>query len=200
MDLIETESFQKFWSVYPKKQSKKTALASWVKNGCEIQAEKIIAHVEVRAKRDAQWLGNSKYIPMPATFLNQGRWEDEYETKDSALRKDARDRGERVAPIYTPLPEPPDCSPVEAWCNKILLKIIRRYRGLCSCGRLTPHAKDCRLRNTVIAKKRFARDLEGWVTDGGHDPKESLEVLVRTLIAQAAPDADLDYETRQIFR
>ena len=69
---------EKFWLAYPKKVGKGAALNSWKKikpsNGT---VEKIIGAVEYQ-KKDHQWSRDGgRFIPNPATWLNQRRWDDE---------------------------------------------------------------------------------------------------------------------------
>ena len=78
-----TESFEKWWRAYPNKQGKQAAFKIWQRANLEKLSSLIISHTEVRAEQDVKWLGG--YIPMPTTFLNQGRWEDEYERKQPKI-------------------------------------------------------------------------------------------------------------------
>lgn len=70
--------FDRFWKAYPLKKAKQAALKAWKKINPDKQlVETIIAAVE-KQKRWEDWnRDNGKYIPHPATWLNQGRWEDE---------------------------------------------------------------------------------------------------------------------------
>ena len=71
--------FDEFWRAYPKKKAKAAALKAWnrIKPNKEL-FEKILCAVEL-AKQSAQWKrDNGQYIPHPATWLNQGRWDDEW--------------------------------------------------------------------------------------------------------------------------
>ena len=70
--------FDRFWKAYPLKKAKQAALKAWKKINPDKQlAETIIAAVE-KQKRWEDWTrDNGQYIPHPATWLNQGRWEDE---------------------------------------------------------------------------------------------------------------------------
>jgi len=77
----ETESetcagaFDRFWSAYPKKVGKEAARKSFAKVRAPIDT--LLAAVEAQ-KRSEQWRKeNGRFIPNPATWLNQGRWEDE---------------------------------------------------------------------------------------------------------------------------
>jgi hypothetical protein len=72
--------FNEFWAAYPKKVGKEAARKSWkkVKLTAELHS-KIMSAIE-DAKKSAQWhRDNGQYIPNPATWLNQGRWDDELE-------------------------------------------------------------------------------------------------------------------------
>lgn len=77
---LAEKRFDEFWAAYPKKVGKKVAAAAWnkIKPDTELHS-KIIASVE-KAKRTEQWQReNGRFIPNPSTWLNQGRWDDEYE-------------------------------------------------------------------------------------------------------------------------
>lgn len=67
--------FDRFWEAYPKKVGKEAARKSFAKVKAPIDT--MLAAVDAQ-KRSAQWQkDNGQYIPNPATWLNQGRWEDE---------------------------------------------------------------------------------------------------------------------------
>ena len=67
--------FDRFWAAYPKKVGKEAARTSFAKT--RVKVDVLIDAIE-RQKRGAQWTReNGRYIPNPATWLNQGRWEDE---------------------------------------------------------------------------------------------------------------------------
>lgn len=71
-------AFERFWAVYPKKVGKQAALSAFKK--VKVPVDTLIAAVEAQ-KRSKQWTrDNGQYIPNPATWLNQGRWEDVLET------------------------------------------------------------------------------------------------------------------------
>lgn len=77
---LQTQRFLRFWSEYPKKVGKKAALGSWKRIKPDAALfDKIMAAVEA-AKGSRQWQrDDGQYIPNPATWLNQGRWDDELE-------------------------------------------------------------------------------------------------------------------------
>lgn len=69
--------FEKFWKEYPKKQDKKGARKSFGKFcKTEDDFEKIMNGLTVQ--KNTTWKGKDlQYIPMPTTWLNGNRWEDE---------------------------------------------------------------------------------------------------------------------------
>lgn len=71
------ERFAKFWQAYPRKVAKPAALKAWMKaTPTDEQLLEIIDDVADR-RRSPDWLkDNGAYIPHPATYLNQRRWED----------------------------------------------------------------------------------------------------------------------------
>jgi hypothetical protein len=72
--------FESFWNAYPKKVGKKETRRAWLKIvGVHNHVAEIISGVE-KWKMNPQW-ENAQYIPNPATFLNQRRWEDEVPNK-----------------------------------------------------------------------------------------------------------------------
>ena len=77
---IQEKRFKEFWSAYPKKVGKKAAQSSWNKIKPDTELfDKIMAAIG-RARETEQWQReNGRFIPNPATWLNQGRWDDEYE-------------------------------------------------------------------------------------------------------------------------
>ena len=74
----ESAGFEAFWSAYPKKQNKQNALKAWDKLNPDLSlVETIVAAVE-RAKRSETWIKDGgRFIPLPTTYLNGRRWEDE---------------------------------------------------------------------------------------------------------------------------
>lgn len=73
--------FGQFWKAYPRRVAKGAARKAWEKLRPDRQlTERILAAVE-RDKATDQWQReNGRFIPHPATWLNQQRWEDEPDT------------------------------------------------------------------------------------------------------------------------
>jgi len=69
--------FDLFWGAYPRKTGKGAARAAWDKKVSNGDAEKIMAALAWQVSSDDWTRDEGQYIPHPATYLNQCRWEDE---------------------------------------------------------------------------------------------------------------------------
>lgn len=68
-------SFERFWTAYPKKVGKEAARKAYSR--AKVPVETLLHTLEAQ-KGSTQWqVENGRFIPNPATWLNQGRWEDE---------------------------------------------------------------------------------------------------------------------------
>lgn len=68
--------FEEFWSIYPRKEAKGAAWKVWQRLRSRPSPD-ILAEAVERAKATDQWQKEAgKFIPHPATWLNQRRWED----------------------------------------------------------------------------------------------------------------------------
>ena len=72
---VYTEDFNTFWEMYPNKVAKGKAFESWKK--IKPSLDKCITALTWQKKSDQWTRDNGKYIPNPATWLNQNRWDDE---------------------------------------------------------------------------------------------------------------------------
>lgn len=80
----ERISFERFWSLYPRRQNKKGAFKTWVKNNLIKIVDKIESHLMNRIENE--WRGRDiKYIPLPTTFLNGERWNDDIVKKNTSV-------------------------------------------------------------------------------------------------------------------
>jgi len=80
-------TFAEFWEAYPRKAAKGAARQAWASNGCGRLAETIVAAVlkqKAGGSQLDQGVVGMKYIPHPATWLNQHRWEDEAGSQSAA--------------------------------------------------------------------------------------------------------------------
>ena len=72
---ITREAFDVFWEAYPRKVGKSSARKSFSRVSADLNT--MLIAIE-RQKNSDQWRRDGgRYIPNPATWLNQGRWEDE---------------------------------------------------------------------------------------------------------------------------
>lgn len=70
-------AFDSFWSIYPKKAAKPAALKAFKSAKINGHLPDVLAHVGIMSASE-DWTKNSgQYVPNPATYLNQRRWEDE---------------------------------------------------------------------------------------------------------------------------
>lgn len=68
--------FDTFWSKYPKKKGKKAALKAWGKATDKPKIEVILKAIDEQ-KRSKDWnKEHGQFIPEPATWINNGRWDD----------------------------------------------------------------------------------------------------------------------------
>lgn len=75
----ENPDFDSFWKAYPRKTAKKNAEQAWKKVSAPLDT--ILNAIE-RQKKLPQWTkDNGAFIPHPATWLNQERWNDQLELK-----------------------------------------------------------------------------------------------------------------------
>jgi len=80
------DGFLRFWDSWPqtqRKQGRAKCLQLWRRLRCEDVVDDILAHVEA-LKRSDSWLNG--YDPMPATYLNQRRWDGATLTPQSSQR------------------------------------------------------------------------------------------------------------------
>jgi hypothetical protein len=70
--------FVKFWETYPRKEAKQSALKAWAKLKPDpATIERIIASVTARTDSPEWRKDNGQFIPLPASFLNGRRFDDE---------------------------------------------------------------------------------------------------------------------------
>ena len=73
-----TRDFLTFWDAYPRKVGKDAAWRAWrSRKGDRPPIDAILAAVEMHRESDQWKRDGGKFIPYPATWLNQGRWDDE---------------------------------------------------------------------------------------------------------------------------
>jgi len=77
-------SFNRFWEIYPRKTAKQKAWEKWIKlKPDDDLVKQICISIETHKKTPDWQKDNGTFVPYPATFLNQKRWEDEIRVKES---------------------------------------------------------------------------------------------------------------------
>ena len=72
-------SFSIFWEAYPKKKDKARAYKAWKSANVNGRLEEVLSALE-KQKQSKDWLkANGQYIPLPSTWINGKRWEDDSE-------------------------------------------------------------------------------------------------------------------------
>ena len=84
---IYTPGFIAFWETYPKRVGKGEAFRAWTKGNGEVVSEVVVKAV----REQIAYLNREggKFTPLPATWLNQRRWEDEPPTQGELSPKTA---------------------------------------------------------------------------------------------------------------
>jgi uncharacterized protein YdaU (DUF1376 family) len=73
-----SDEFAQFWNAYPKKVGKDAALRVWKKLGSPVATLQNIKTALAWQRESEQWTKDQgQFIPNPATYLSQGRWQDE---------------------------------------------------------------------------------------------------------------------------
>lgn len=82
------KSFEQFWNLYPRKKDKGRAFEVWIKENLQEKSELIIGNLAQQVLNDVDW-NNIQFIPHPATYLRNRRWEDEitFQTLKSIPKK-----------------------------------------------------------------------------------------------------------------
>lgn len=90
------DDFSVFWMAYPKKQDKQNAMKAWKKLNpdAETQRKMILAIHAQRASPQWQKDGG-QFIPLPSTWLNGRRWEDQPTQASPGKRVSAQDYTQR---------------------------------------------------------------------------------------------------------
>jgi len=80
-DVFEPDDFKAFYEAYPKKVARIKALDAWNKAYSKPTVDVLITAINAQ-KQTAKWQENGgEFIPHPATWLNQGRWDDALTTE-----------------------------------------------------------------------------------------------------------------------
>lgn len=108
-----SDRFEEFWAAYPRKTGKGAARKAWgkLKPGNKLFS-KIMSAVEAQRQSDQWQRDHGQFIPYPATWLNQERWEDSPNVDPPPGKIRSYDIGELEEMSHFDLPEelrqPPD--------------------------------------------------------------------------------------------
>ena len=69
------KDFPTFWNAYPQKVGKRAAESKWKQLKPDLAT--CLQAIENQRRGEPWQKENGKFIPYPATWLHQGRWEDE---------------------------------------------------------------------------------------------------------------------------
>lgn len=90
---IIKENFDNFWKAYPKKKDKAKTEKWFEKNKPNEELMKIILESLDKFKKTKDWQkDNGQYIPLPTTWLNGKRWEDEISENDIEMTDEEETR------------------------------------------------------------------------------------------------------------
>lgn len=73
----QPDGFESFWSAYPKKVGRPAAVKAFRAAKLNGHLPEVLADVEAKAGSEAWTKAGGQFVPNPATYLNQRRWEDE---------------------------------------------------------------------------------------------------------------------------
>lgn len=90
----EADGFERFYKLYPRRQKRPAAEQAWKKLAPTCEQQEVILHALAEHCKQTDWgKDGGQYIPLPASWLNARRWEDELlpgagaeQTKTSAYR------------------------------------------------------------------------------------------------------------------
>jgi hypothetical protein len=91
-----SRGFAAFWAAYPKRVGKDGAEKSFAKAMRRIQSAEPLAVILAGLERALPGWDDPQFIPNPATWLNQGRWDDDA-PQPKALGAARNDRPDRYA-------------------------------------------------------------------------------------------------------
>lgn len=79
----EGDPFEIFWKAYPRKTGKEAARKIWIRlRPSKLLLDKMIYAIKEQRASDQWQKDGGQFIPHPATWLNQGRWQDEQIEKE----------------------------------------------------------------------------------------------------------------------
>ena len=71
---MSEDDFEKFWNAYPKQIKKMEAREAFAK--VDVPVERLLEAINAQIKKPDWQKEDGRYIPAPAKWLNERRWED----------------------------------------------------------------------------------------------------------------------------
>ena len=93
--VVYGQEFLSFWAAYPKKIGKDAAWKGWKKTKPPI--EEVLFAISAQIETPAWKKDGGQFIPNPATWLNQGRWQDEIPAEEKITPQEANAKQLRAA-------------------------------------------------------------------------------------------------------
>lgn len=78
------DGFDSFWSAYPKKVGKPAAQKAFKAAKLNGHLPEVLSDISEKRESDAWTKNGGQFVPHPATYLNQRRWEDENDAENSS--------------------------------------------------------------------------------------------------------------------
>lgn len=74
----KADGFDRFWNLYPKKVKRKEALKAWQKLKPSVELQEVLITALGKHCVSHDWTKEGgRYVPLPASWINGERWEDE---------------------------------------------------------------------------------------------------------------------------
>ena len=87
------DGFDSFWSAYPKKVGKPAAIKAFRAAKLNGHLPEVLADIDGKSRSESWSKNGGQFIPNPATYLNQRRWEDMAPDPSKAPALDPNSRG-----------------------------------------------------------------------------------------------------------
>ena len=84
------DAFAQFWNAYPNHKDKKRAESAFAKAIRKVDLETMLAAIDAQKRTDGWIKENGRFIPMPSTWLNGERWNDDAKPDQKAYWRTGR--------------------------------------------------------------------------------------------------------------
>ena len=84
------DAFAQFWNAYPNHKDKKRAESAFANAIRKVDLETMLAAIDAQKRTDGWIKENGRFIPMPSTWLNGERWNDDAKPSQKAYWRTGR--------------------------------------------------------------------------------------------------------------